>query len=667
MERFRTWGYAVIAAVVLLGLCAALAYATGKTWVSISKQGTALHWVIFLAHLALFAALAWLERKRPPDERTFLIAVLAVGFAARLTYGLFIDLKLNNDFGEMWRAAQEIAGGHASTAGGHPSKLGFLFRERALPFHVPLAWLFGGANSVFEVANACAVAASCAVIYLLTRRWFGIPAARFALVVATLAPETYFASAISTHDIPGALYLLLSLMVLDQVWIAVESGAHGSAVAWALLLGVTAWITDLQRGYAPFWVAAVAGAVVLAAPRMGWRRSVALAACAVVIPAVLGGVLRTATRHYPIMGTHAERQQFIDHWLAAWAPSYSDGSYEGYASDVRYPYIDVDARQTSELRRDILRSDLVLNEQRERVPNHFRRSGSLLQLGSQDYFYFHPSLGTPGSKLTQPEAARALTAWNLAFVALFQPLLLVALAYLALAFAAPARCWPALLFLTAILVVQAQMGNSQPRYAYPIWFIGAAIIGGFLARFTRRRQPVAWREGVLHTAVAAVAVGVAVFMAFTLGRAALAGSDRVYVDLSVWTPADAPRPADGRLRRRLVFRENSAAGTRVAIKHSYPSAGPRMLRAWVRSAMVPGWPPQCSARDGIEASILINGIEAARFTPQAHARLVELPAQPKDGRVDIELALTANRATASADCRTVVLEYVRLLDSRGAL
>lgn len=83
--------------------------------------------------------------------------------------------------------------------------------------------------------------------------------------------------------------------------------------------------------------------------------------------------------------------------------------------------------------------------------------------------------------------------------------------------------------------------------------------------------------------------------------------------------------------------------------------------------MVPGWPPQCSARDGIEASILINGIEAARFTPQAHARLVELPAQPKDGRVDIELALTANRATASADCRTVVLEYVRLLDSRGAL
>lgn len=434
--------------------------------------------------LATWAALAfggvlarrWPERR--PD-RAFLALVGLPATAAKLAYVLVMRMEPISDFAGMWSLASRVA-----NAGLMPPSdpLGWIYLERITPYLLPLRLLFGPEPSSYSIPNVLVGAASSLGVYSLSRRWFGRNAARAAFLLSLIAPETWLAAEIPSHDVPGAALAVLGLVVLSAACARARAQERW-ALAWGAAWGVVVLLLDLQRTTGAAYLLAcgslATAAAILDPPRLPagrrWRHAAIAAVALLLLPAAVYRIgqagLRVAGLRNP---TSVESAQVANLFVST--TSWSDGlPWHIQPEALRYASLPVDWPDWWATR---LLTETALHPW-ARVEAYVRHSRLLFALGSQKGIYFTgASLGehrlTPrdegGIRIVGDSfaaffvAALLLGCWRLARSPLPRLEPLVPLAYLAV--------------LAGTLVL---LGQVQPRYVYAIWYLGAACAGLGLA------------------------------------------------------------------------------------------------------------------------------------------------------------------------------------------
>ena len=423
--------------------------------------------------LALLVAAA----RRWPEKRSDLAFLAVLGIpvtVAKLAYVHLIEMRPISDFAGMWSLASRIA-----TTGiiAPASTYEWLFLERVVPYLLPLRLLLGPEPSSYEVPNVL-VGVGCALVtYRLARRWFGRASARLAFALALVAPETWLAAEIPTHDIPGAAMVLLGLVVLDAVYDAARARSPW-ALAWGVAWGLLVLALDLQRSIGSLFLVSCGGMAALAAacdpqPRGVRRlaRAAYVATALLLLPALTFQVGRTilqrAGLRTPGVLLAAHRQAI----LFASTTSWSDGKpWNIVAEAARYEHLPAAA-----LGPERLALELALHPG-ARLGSYVRHSRTLFALGSQTGIYVaRASIGEGGRFGVVPEGTVLLGSgvfavffvvamlrgcWRIARAPLRDPTLLVPLVFLAA--------------LAGSLIL---LGQVQPRYLYPIWYLGAIYAG----------------------------------------------------------------------------------------------------------------------------------------------------------------------------------------------
>ncbi|MGH2627945.1 MAG: glycosyltransferase family 39 protein, partial [Anaerolineales bacterium] len=221
--------------------------------------------------LLVMAARSWPERR---SDRWFLALLGVPVTIAKLAYVHIVVMEPISDFADMWSLASRIA----TTGMTAPSNwLEWLFFERILLYLLPLRVLFGPGASAYAIPNVLVGVASAVGAYALTRRWFSRSAARAAFALSLIAPETWLAAEIPTHDIPGAAFTVLALVVLYVAYDRARE-LRSSALAWGAGWGLLIVALDLQRTTGVFFLLTcgllVTAAAALDPPRraIGHRR-----------------------------------------------------------------------------------------------------------------------------------------------------------------------------------------------------------------------------------------------------------------------------------------------------------------------------------------------------------------------------------------------------------
>jgi hypothetical protein len=315
--------------------------------------------------------------------------------------------------------------------------------------------------------------------YALTRVWFGAAAARVALIASLFAPETWMAAAIPTHDVPGALYLVLALAAFAGAYRLFAAGriraAAAASVGFSLLLAVV----DLQRTTGPFlWLAcstvlAVALFSAPGEPRYRRRAMLALLLLAVLPAGVLLGA-ELALRH---AGLGVPQELFAAQngkVLAAGTESWSDGTW-GYFHqnyELRYGELSLDWRRFAAVK---LASDLAYNPGAH-LGLFVRKAQRLFDLGTQTYFYVHDAVLAGGSRVEAGLEART-TLVSRAFSLLFLAGVVAGAWRFSQLTGAPLLAWAPLAYLAILAGFLILAGEVQPRYLYPVWYLGAPAFG----------------------------------------------------------------------------------------------------------------------------------------------------------------------------------------------
>lgn len=490
--RLRDLSAGLIAFCIICGffLPATLAWilSAGRLLSQLVNQGYGLIEVgislfIIICCVASLFAVKW-SLKYP--DWLFCVTTLGSALILKVFYVWLIQVDPVSDFRSMWSLTSSVLGegipyerinNHLATG---------LHFERIIPYFLPLRILFGADRLAFAIPNAVATIACSYIVYLLAAGWFGRIAGRITLVISLLAVEPILAAGIPTHDIPGALYCLVTIACFVYGYKYLPQLSIFPAILLSLLLGLLLTASDLQRGTTPFLL--LAFILILLASLITHRSSSATdwwsPARHAIHLIVLPVIVMSSINHVLESNNLAVNDEMSDYWtkrgIAAHTDLWSEGTY-GYAKSTYYQNYQLDTNQW-----DILGKSKLITQLKQSPgawPDYLaRKTARIYRLGDQLGFYLNePRLA--GNRSLDRRLRKALAQATLGFRFIF---LILVLAGLALTMnrrtAEPLALFPALYFaiLSGALIFLFQ---TQPRYLYQIWYIGAIYAGALFAPY----------------------------------------------------------------------------------------------------------------------------------------------------------------------------------------
>ncbi|MBB5209172.1 hypothetical protein [Chiayiivirga flava] len=515
----------------LLGLFATLNELTDLTLLY-QRPGA---WIIGVTLTGLSTALiVGLARHVPHDRIARAIAaVICASVLLHVLYACSIDEPLRGDFEAMWLAAEEMV------TRGLPADP-TIYHWRALPLLAPVMFAFGAHPVIVPAMNIALLAAIQAIgCGLLLRSGQRRAALVFALIFG-LVPETYHASITASHDIWGLFFLSIAIalaLALQRAIVAVTVPARarwlrigvlfvGSVLAIALL--------DLQRqiglvvilGICVHLIRLVLTWMIATHRKQGRRKTCRQAAAASVLLAasVCGmGLTGWTLRTLGLLGdpdTVAMQQARV---FASHGSSLASGYYswlERFENDYMRK-LEPTPAAWREFSRSLLLSDIA-NQPLSRVHAHLFRLYRQFDLGSNYRFYLMQT------HTAQRDRYWAQRVWNVSFAAAF----CLAVAFALVRTFGQERKSNAMLMqlslLGALLLLLGAVGESQPRYIFPIWFIGAQLVATALyAQRTTRQITWVYRSLGVGATAATVVVSCAVGAWVVLDRSYDASDGRI--------------------------------------------------------------------------------------------------------------------------------------------
>jgi hypothetical protein len=435
--------------------------------------------MFFLAGFSVVAALLiWLAaRQQPLALRTFL-EILGAIYVFRLAWILLLDPKLTSDFSWYWQLAGQMADQGPS----------FPFESvhglRAFPFFYPLALLFGKSAVVFRLANILVIGFASFFVYRFTTRRFDRATAQAAVLLCNLAPETFAAAGIASHDIAGLLFLsLMGLVVLLIDSLITKRSRFLLLLGSSFLLAVTIVLVDIQRVPASviilsLWIAAAVAVSLQTAPAVLLNReTLASAGKRIVFMAVVPTVLLAVC--IPVVHHHLGGKSGLGRsgWVGlAHNHSYTPATWFYYEKVVGPAVSRISPDRLSGISRNLVVSDFA-DDPGHRLVNIRERAARLLVLGRQVYFYLPNYRQTQlFQRYLEAAAGYRVVAWAVVLVLPFG--LVTTLVHRGSnATGEVVTEWP-LVFISMFMLALLMIGQQQPRYLFPFYFLAAPWLIG---------------------------------------------------------------------------------------------------------------------------------------------------------------------------------------------
>ncbi len=407
----------------------------------------------------LIAAIVAFGERQPKTSAIWVVAIASV--FCRLTYVLLTENALTSDYKTMWEFALSVRGsGLAPTAAS-------IQEIRAIPYFLPLVFVASGDRLGFELANVLATTVAGLLAYAVTRDIAGARAGLAALVLILFAPEPIFACEVSTHDIPGVLFILGSVACLHFGFKHLNTVAGHPLICagLAFLGGIFLGLAEVQRSTGRFLLIALL--VVLALRRCMFVRSPGHAVQGIIGPVALLGlvVLAMSLVKSLLMGCCADeaavaRQFHFNTWamIASYSGPNSNGDYGEYLT-LRP---ELEAVSPAELPRYAVRKIAreYAAEPLGAVRHYVHKAERLFNLGRQGGEYYGDSRWRQGF-----DAYNGIYAIILAFFSAIALTLRLALP------AEHPEHLLSLLFLSVLSLGLIAVGEIQSRYAFAAWYV----------------------------------------------------------------------------------------------------------------------------------------------------------------------------------------------------
>jgi len=631
---------------------------------------TSINTLYVILICVLFVLIARKSVFKGMSTKQFVFLAIFVGLCLKLAYVYLMDVKLVSDFESMWKIATK------TIAAGWPERITHVHQERVLLFLIPLARLFGNSPLVYKIGNVLILMLSSLMSFSLARRWFGENVARASLFLILLVPETFFNLCIPTHDIPGAFLFLCSLWLLDTLLLSVDKKSWIACLITGLFLGISVEFMEIQRSTSlVFWLAVL----MFIAYRASQTRGISLRDTPKKIPLFLNrraylillfvffsflaskGVYVLLESNGLILSDKVKFKDSIFDFLRG-SDSWETGDYS-YQWKNYSPYAKNGNTYNSSIAVDKILSDTYYNSF-DRISNYLMRAERLYALGSQAYFYYGSSIQLPSSRLKGKKIADFLTNHNVVFVLFFEMAFILSSIIMLITNRINPRAFPSLLTLSFLSGALLILGENQPRYMYPIWFIApmlmAAQLGARPGLQTNQSQSRIKENIFVFIKGALIFLAIACFL-FSAVHVFVHFSERRYLDMTEWTRLRSNYRVDkakkyfrkiqsiyeGQRHFRLTLGHARIPekGDRVSASHIYQvnDDAPRKFRV----AVYPPYqaPDLRNAAETFSVLILINERVAERFPLRTtkYARWFEIEnIIPKDRKVKIEFAIEAN-------------------------
>lgn len=428
------------------------------------------------AVLAIGVALlffAVVKRTTPFHPLGFLACSVPVAAILYYAYISSIEVVWVSDFIGMWRAALDmVSSGDYTVQSIHD--------ERVLPVLVPTVLMFGTDPAVVPIVNLLLLLGIQLTGYDLARRVAGHRAAQGFVVLWIGSMEPIFALSITSHDIWGLFFLVLFLWGLratfDRLEIGKTSTPRQRLILAGCVLGLAVVLTllDMQRELTPIVFLGVAlGALFLALKGGSGQTYLRPAVITAATAFLLYGGITAGLKHGGYMLT-SQQGSYLEHIrVGAYGSSLSNGSYGQGVLVYRSFITQLPEEARADFAYSVPLSDLALQPV-ARIGNIVHRVQVQARLGSQTFFY-------------QAQAKTDLD-WLLPLTRAYNVCYSVVLAALSLWLILPIlRRLDSidgliqLSLLSALVGLLLIVGESQPRYIFPLWFILPQLVAFALA------------------------------------------------------------------------------------------------------------------------------------------------------------------------------------------
>lgn len=421
----------------------------------------------------LFQIFSFRISKFDNNIKGYIICILIIlsSFLLRLLYIYLYDQELRSDFLEMWNYAKKTAESHAFM---RPTSLQ---HERTWASLTPLVLIFGTSPWVYKIANIVMITITAIISSDLVRRWISMRAAILNFIIIMMTPETYFASIITTHDIPGSLYLLVCIWLLNMIIVHFHSDQIRKCLIYSFALGFFAVILEIQRNIFPIFFLSLLvfifiyiSSLPLKVDRLNSNRYLPKFMLFVIFVFIIPFSFEKAT-------IRLIRSSDVDTKLStsvlAISNSYNDGTYAS-VRDFKNIYLKgLSSEDTSEFLKSVFLSDVYYNIF-DRVPNFLVKAKRLYRLGSQGGFYYG-RLRDFSKDQVQNIINRnkiineffSLSFLIILFVAIYKNMLFLTIP--------PIGLFP-IIFMSMMSLTLLFFGESQPRYLFMGWFLWPMII-----------------------------------------------------------------------------------------------------------------------------------------------------------------------------------------------
>ena len=555
------WAFrGVVVATLGIGLCWTLVYA----WHEVERWAPKTPWWSTAGSAALaiatFAAATWAARRRTPwPPVAFVIATLVAGVALRIAYLQWVDPVWAGDFLNYWEGAITLANAPTYEVAG-------IYDQRAL-WYVPLVEAFGPSPGFLKASNVLLLALAQLAGYDTLRRLHSHQAAQ-AFTLAWLGVfEATASAAIPSHDLSGTALIAIAFW-LNVVGTRRAPDGRRQVLRFILVavaLSVVLVLLELLRGLGGLLCLVLAGGALIGllvarvrgddAPAFRAAMLAVLAQAGIALALVSAGMglfarqgLLAENDSATLLRVTTPQLNAMSEGTYAWMRGFHDTFNRGLVEDP-------------ERFRDA-RTALALSDFIERpaafAANTVERQERLYALGSQYRHYVR------GWMAGHKDATRWLANYSVHYAALFAGFFLVALAGL-LTRLAPAHAYFPLMLACGLSLAFVTVLENQPRYLYPIWYVGCLCIGLHLAI----RGEGAWRPGRVARSVGAVLFQAAAFVAVVLGAAwALASlsytadDGRILSDWALDSDQALPDRDERRFFARLRERSSDVVPTR---------------------------------------------------------------------------------------------------------
>lgn len=414
----------------------------------------------------LFSAV--IKRTRAWNPPAFLLCSLIATSTIYYAYIASIEVVWVNDFQTMWQhAVAMVASGDYTVRS--------IYDGRALPVLVPTILLFGPNPAVVPLVNLVFLLGIQLLGYDLARRIAGHRAAQGFVVLWGAAMEPILALPITSHDIWGLFFLVVFLWgfraTCDRLTAGKVATPRDKMILAGCVLGLALALTllDMQREITPFVILAFALGCLLMALKGKSAWSLLKPAFRLAVAAfLLYGGISIGLKHGHYMQTTEQGEALAQIRVGAYSSSLSDGTYRQgrLIKKTFFDQLDGDARR--EFVNAIPLSDLAL-QPAARLGNILYRAPEQARLGSQAGFY-------------QAQATTQFS-WLVQFTRAYNACYSVLLALLSLWLIRPLlrrlESLDGLMQLALLSTVVGGLlfvGESQPRYVFPLWFILPQLI-----------------------------------------------------------------------------------------------------------------------------------------------------------------------------------------------